>query len=252
MFCKALWTRKELKKRAGRRKKTKFLSLPKLNLSGNLDRFFINLASVGNLENFENQFSIPLPVINDYTTFFIDVFLSIFAPPCNILFISIEPRFRDVDKYQSWWWVTYKLCKGRFFLSSNQTDQPGWNSNELEWNHPCIDFIVKKASKKLYSLRILCRAGVAQDNILKVYLSTVRHVLACCLCMASFTVLYHPLQFLLPRPLFNRPEYNLRKSANRFYLFIESVKEGRKLSFYISIFWLVWLIFIVVQCNLTR
>ena len=118
--------------------------------------------------------------------FFIDVFLSIFAPPCNILYISIEPRFRDVDKYQSWWWVTYKLCKGRFFLSSNQTDQPGWNSNELEWNHPCIDFIVKKASKKLYSLRILCRAGVAQDNILKVYLSTVRPVLACCLCMSGY------------------------------------------------------------------
>ena len=186
LFYKALWTRKELKKRAGRRKKTTFLSLPKLNLSGNLDRFFINLASVGNLENFENQISIPLPFINDYTPFFIDVFLSIFAPPSNILYISIEPRFRDVDKYQSWWGVTYKLCKGRFFLSSNQTDQPGWNSNELEWNHPCIDFIVKKASKKLYSLRILCRAGVAQDNILKVYLSTVRPVLACCLCMAGY------------------------------------------------------------------
>ena len=40
-----------------------------------------------------------------------------------------------------------------------------------------VDFIVKKASKKLHSLRILCRAGVAQDNILKVYLSTVRPVL---------------------------------------------------------------------------
>ena len=37
--------------------------------------------------------------------------------------------------------------------------------------------MVKKASKKLYSLRILCRAGVAQDNILKVYLSTVRPVI---------------------------------------------------------------------------
>ena len=81
---------------------------------------------------------------------------------------------------------SYKLCKGRFFLSSNKTDQTGWNSNELEWNHRCIDFIVKKASKKLYSLRILCRAGVAQDNILKVYLSTVRPVLACCLCMAGY------------------------------------------------------------------
>ena len=44
---------------------------------------------------------------------------------------------------------------------------------QLEKN---IYLIVKKASKKLCSLRILCRAGVAQDNILKVYLSTVRPV----------------------------------------------------------------------------
>ena len=49
-------------------------------------------------------------------------------------------------------------------------------NNQLKWNND-VDFIVKKASKKLYSLRILCRAGVAQDKILKVYLSTVRLVL---------------------------------------------------------------------------
>ena len=48
-------------------------------------------------------------------------------------------------------------------------------NNQLQWNNHA-DVIVKKASKKLYSLRILCRAGVAQDNILKVYLSTVRPV----------------------------------------------------------------------------
>ena len=44
-------------------------------------------------------------------------------------------------------------------------------NNELQWNNHA-DFI-----KKLYSLRILCRVGVAQDNILKVFLSTVRPVL---------------------------------------------------------------------------
>ena len=49
-------------------------------------------------------------------------------------------------------------------------------NNELQWNNHA-DFILKKASKKLYSLRILCRVGVAQDNILKVFLSTVRPVL---------------------------------------------------------------------------
>ena len=49
-------------------------------------------------------------------------------------------------------------------------------NNELKWNNN-VDFIVKKTSKKLYSLRISCRAGEAQDNILKVYQSTVRPVL---------------------------------------------------------------------------
>ena len=34
----------------------------------------------------------------------------------------------------------------------------------MEFNH--VDFIVKKASKKLYSLRILCGAGVTLDSIL--------------------------------------------------------------------------------------
>ena len=35
----------------------------------------------------------------------------------------------------------------------------------------------KKAGKKLYSLRVLRRAGVCQGNILKIYLSTVCPVL---------------------------------------------------------------------------
>ena len=49
----------------------------------------------------------------------------------------------------------------------------------------------------------------------------------CVKCMDKMKSKDHPLQFLLRRPLFNQPEYNLRKSANRFYLFIESIKEGR-------------------------
>ena len=49
-------------------------------------------------------------------------------------------------------------------------------SSDLKWN--ChVDHIIKKASKKLYSLRVLRRAGVENDNILKVYLTTVRPVL---------------------------------------------------------------------------
>ena len=40
-----------------------------------------------------------------------------------------------------------------------------------------VDRIYKKACKKLYSLRILRRAGVDQDSMLKVYTSSVRSVL---------------------------------------------------------------------------
>ena len=38
----------------------------------------------------------------------------------------------------------------------------------------------------------------------------------------------HPLHFLLPRPLFNQPQYNLKKNADRFYLFIESITGRTK------------------------
>ena len=48
--------------------------------------------------------------------------------------------------------------------------------NDLQWNS-CIDYIVKKSSKKLYSLRLLKRSVVEPENILKVYLSTIRPVL---------------------------------------------------------------------------
>ena len=36
---------------------------------------------------------------------------------------------------------------------------------------------VKKARNKLYSLRVLCRAGVSRASILKVYLTTIRPIL---------------------------------------------------------------------------
>ena len=49
-------------------------------------------------------------------------------------------------------------------------------SSDLKWN-PHIEYIVKKANKKLYPLRVLRRAGVDQKNLLKVYLCTVRPVL---------------------------------------------------------------------------
>ena len=48
--------------------------------------------------------------------------------------------------------------------------------NDLKWN--ChVDYIIKRACKKLYSLRVLRRARVSQPNIWRIYLSTVRPVL---------------------------------------------------------------------------
>ena len=45
-------------------------------------------------------------------------------------------------------------------------------SDGLKWTHH-IEYISKKASKRLYSLKILRRVGVASDLILKVYLTTI-------------------------------------------------------------------------------
>ena len=49
-------------------------------------------------------------------------------------------------------------------------------NEDLSWNTH-IDYISKKACKRLYSLRILRRAGVASSSILKVYLTIIRPVL---------------------------------------------------------------------------
>ena len=45
-------------------------------------------------------------------------------------------------------------------------------SNDLKWSEH-IDYISKKASKCLYSLRILKKVGFNRDGILKVYLTTI-------------------------------------------------------------------------------
>ena len=44
--------------------------------------------------------------------------------------------------------------------------------SDLRWNSH-VDYVYKKACKRLYSLRILRRAGVDQASILKVYTSSV-------------------------------------------------------------------------------
>ena len=47
---------------------------------------------------------------------------------------------------------------------------------DLKWNTH-VEYICKKASKRLYSLRVLKRASVDEMSILKVYLTTIRPVL---------------------------------------------------------------------------
>ena len=49
-------------------------------------------------------------------------------------------------------------------------------SNDLKWNEH-IHYISKKASKRLYSLRILKKVGVNREGILKVYLTKIRPIL---------------------------------------------------------------------------
>ena len=48
--------------------------------------------------------------------------------------------------------------------------------SDFRWNSH-VDYIHKKACKRLYSLRILRRAGVDQASMLKVYTSSVRSLL---------------------------------------------------------------------------
>ena len=49
-------------------------------------------------------------------------------------------------------------------------------SDDLRWVFH-IEYISKKASKRLYSLRILKRVGVASDSILMMYLTIIRPIL---------------------------------------------------------------------------
>jgi len=49
-------------------------------------------------------------------------------------------------------------------------------SNDLKWNAH-VEFVIAKAAKRLFALRLLKRTGVMPKDILKVYLSNVRSVL---------------------------------------------------------------------------
>ena len=48
--------------------------------------------------------------------------------------------------------------------------------HDLKWS-TYVDYIYKKACKRLYSLRLLRRAGVSTTGMLKVYLSVIRPIL---------------------------------------------------------------------------
>ena len=49
-------------------------------------------------------------------------------------------------------------------------------NENLKWNYH-VDYITAKASKKLYALRLLKRAGVQEQDMLKVFRSSVRSIL---------------------------------------------------------------------------
>ena len=49
-------------------------------------------------------------------------------------------------------------------------------SSDLSWNRH-VEYVAKKANKRLYSLRILKRCGIPQSSLVKVYLSLIRPVL---------------------------------------------------------------------------
>jgi len=49
-------------------------------------------------------------------------------------------------------------------------------SDDLEWNAH-VEYVIAKAAKRLYALRLLKRAGVMPKHLLKVYLCSVRSVL---------------------------------------------------------------------------
>ena len=49
-------------------------------------------------------------------------------------------------------------------------------SSDLSWKEH-VDFIVKKATKRLYSLKVLRKAGVQQADLVRNYCSLIRSVL---------------------------------------------------------------------------
>ena len=52
-------------------------------------------------------------------------------------------------------------------------------SSDLSWNFH-IDYIVKKANKRLYALRALRKAGVTKVDLVSIYCSLIRSVLEYC------------------------------------------------------------------------
>ena len=74
------------------------------------------------------------------------------------------------------WYVEFKSLNPWHIYVANYKLLGVYLNEDLSWNTH-IDYIFKKACKRLYSLRILKRAGVASLNILKVYLTIIRPIL---------------------------------------------------------------------------
>ena len=87
--------------------------------------------------------------------------------------------------------------------------------NDPKWDIH-IDYIYKKACERLYSLRILRQAGVDQESILKVYLSTIRPVM-------EFAV---PVWQLIPSTLADKLETVQKRAVRIIFPSIESYNEA--------------------------
>ena len=92
-------------------------------------------------------------------------------------------------------------------------------SDDLKWNNH-VDYIYKKACKKLYSLRVLRKAGVEQRNIPKVYLTTIRPVL-------EYAV---PVWQAIPAYLVNRLESVQRRALSIIFPSIDSYDDARMMA----------------------
>ena len=86
---------------------------------------------------------------------------------------------RNANQFHDQTELYYQTHQSRrqYHRESTKLQDP-WSAptGRLKWDIH-VNYMHKKACKKLYSLRILRRAGVDRESILKVYLTTIRAIM---------------------------------------------------------------------------